>query len=136
MSPLKSIATTEKASDIEPINRRNKTMAWKAIEIKRSGGGNPEPTITVTKSGTLRINRAAQTAYGVDDYGFVRFHEDDEAPRIGLELLKEAGKGINSIKGEKKGEGSGRVISAAALINAYNLKLGAYPLTRDEETGI
>lgn len=111
-------------------------MAWKDVELKRTAYRNPNPLITVNKCGTLRINRAAQLAYGLEGFSHVRVKEDDEQERVlGLELLNEGGKGTLTFKKVDKGEGTAKVISSPSLIKQFRMKVGAYPLTQDEETG-
>lgn len=109
-------------------------MAFKPVELTRTSTvtGNPNPLITVTNSGSLRINKAAQQVFDVDQYQHVAFQVDDESEnRIGLELLKDATEKSRALKGESKG--NGRTISAGVLIKQYGLKPGSYALAQDED---
>ena len=109
-------------------------MPFERVILKRTGGGNPVPHLTVTTSGTLRMNRAAQLAFGLDQYSHATFHVDEETNRLGLGLQSDADGADGKIKRDKDGSGYG--ISAATLIKQLGMKPGSYPLAVDEESGL
>ncbi|QDV34942.1 hypothetical protein [Tautonia plasticadhaerens] len=112
-------------------------MALRIIKLARGSSANPNPTITVTQGGDLRINKAAQDELGLAAGQHLQFLDDPE--RANTLFLKQADAGEQDtrvLKGDKDGKGTSLTVSATSATRSLKIKPGRYSIQLDEETGL
>lgn len=96
-------------------------MAFEKFDEAGSGRGRPpgtDPMISIRKSGSVGINRAALEAYFEDDDGAVMYYDEDEA-RMGIEPVvdKDADEAAYTVSKTD----SGGTVAAQAFLETYDL---------------